>query len=108
MRVRDVETWYNRGGDTPFVRIGDVDGGIDADYSVIQEGEIFYALMNGRRFGAFLGDRWEPIPPESPMEDYIQKLPYVDDCVGIQVRERTSNQVGVRDEWVYRCLRLQA
>ena len=72
----DVETWYLRGGDTPFVRIGDVDGGIDADYSVVQEGQIFYALMNGRRFGKLsMGDRWEPIPPESPMEDYIQKLP---------------------------------
>ena len=78
----DVEVWYNRGGSTPFVRIDLVEGGIDADYSVVQEGDVFYALMNNRRFGVLRGVTWEPIPPEAPMEDYIQNLPYVDDCVG--------------------------
>lgn len=79
---KSFEVWVNRGGSTPFVRTDTGNRGLGADYSLIREGSTLYWLGDDRRFYRLDGVI-TPTPISSPFEDYIQKLPSVEDCVGV-------------------------
>ena len=81
----NLEVWYNRGGATPFVRIGIINKGMIASYSLILESNAFYWLGDDRRFYRLDGATATPI--SSPFESYIQSIPDPTQIYGFNFRE---------------------
>lgn len=79
----EIEVWYNRGGDTPFVRLNEstIRIGLGASYSVVEANQSLYFMDSDKKFRVMNGNRADLI--SGPYESYIfDKIQNPDDVYG--------------------------
>lgn len=86
-KENSIEVWYNRGGDTPFVRLNEfwINKGLGADYSVVEANNTLYWLGNDGDFYMLNGNQAQVI--SKSYRRYLDTIQNKSECYGIDFRK---------------------